>query len=263
MNKVSSTQLQALILTKDEEPNIERVLSRLSFLDKIIVVDSYSSDRTLEILSLFSNVEIYQRSFDTHAKQWNYGLSLVTSSWVLSLDADYVLPGDFIEETKQHISQDRISAFFAGFEFLVFGRRLKNNNTTLRPVLFKVSQCHYYDDGHTQRLQIEGLTGNYKTLIWHDDRKSLNRWLGNQASYSEKECKMLVNDSNKNVGLNAKIRKTKVLAPFLVFFYCLFVKGLIFKGWAGWHYTLQRTMVEMLLALRLIEESHLKQTMVS
>jgi len=44
-----------------------------------------------------------------------------------------------------------------------------------------------------------------------------------------------------------------------VFFYSLFIKGLIFNGWRGWHYVLQRTMVEIVIALRLIEEEKLKK----
>lgn len=253
MEIVTQDVLQALILTKNEEPNIGRVLDKLTWLERIVVIDSYSDDNTISILQSYPNVEVLYRKFDTHAQQWNYGLSLVMSKWVLSLDSDYVLPNAFVEETQRLINQEGKSAYNAGFEFLVFGHRLRHNNTQPRPVLFRRSDCIYYDDGHTQRLKINGETGSYKTLIWHDDRKSLTRWLANQAGYSAKESKMLLETENKKLGINSRIRKTKVFAPFLVFFYCLFAKGLIFKGWAGWHYTLQRTMVEMLLALRLIE----------
>ena len=65
---------------------------------------------------------------------------------------------------------------------------------------------------------------------------------------------MLNNTPNAHLPFIFKLRKTKIFAPFLVFFYCLFIQGLIFKGWRGWHYTLQRTMVEMLIALRLTEK---------
>jgi glycosyltransferase involved in cell wall biosynthesis len=260
METVKTEVLQALILTKNEDPNLKRVLDNLTWLDKVIVLDSFSTDDTLKIAEAYSNVEVHQRVFDTHALQWNYGLSLVKSTWVLSLDSDYVLPDDFVSETVQIINNPEKSAYEAGFEFLVFGQRLKRNNTQPRPVLFKLSDCIYFDDGHTQRLRINGETGAYKALIWHDDRKSLTRWLSNQSGYSLKECDMLLVADKSKLGLNSKIRKTKIFAPFLVFFYCLFVKGLIFKGWAGWHYTLQRTMVEMLLALRLIEAENLSKS---
>jgi len=261
METAKTEVIQALILTKDEEPNLKRVLDRLIWLDKVIVLDSFSNDDTIKIARSYSNVEVHQRVFDTHAMQWNYGLSLSTSKWILSLDSDYVLPDEFVSETLLIIQDEKKSAYEAGFEFLVFGHRLKKNNTQPRPVLFKRSDCIYFDDGHTQRLKINGEIGSYKTLIWHDDRKSLTRWLSNQSAYSLKECNMLLKAEKSALGFNSKIRKTKIFAPVLVFFYCLFVKGLVFKGWPGWHYTLQRTMVEMLLALRLIEAEELDNSL--
>lgn len=259
MNIMSSTLLQALILTKNEEPNLKRVLDQLTWLEKVVILDSYSTDATLEIAASYRNVVLIQRPFDTHGKQWNYGLSLLDSEWVLSLDADYVLPDDFIAETADYVASGSHVAYDTNFKFLVFGRPLLKDNTTPRPVLFKRESCSYFDDGHTQRLQIGGSTGMYKAVILHDDRKSLSRWLSNQDGYAIKECNKLIASSGEGLPLSSKIRKTKVLAPFIVFFYSLFIKGLIFNGWRGWHYTLQRTMVEIILALRIIEEEKLKK----
>lgn len=258
MESTDASVLQAVILTKNEEPNLSRVLDRLTWIGKVIIIDSFSTDATIDIAHSYPNVTLVQRAFDTHANQWNFGLSLADSKWILSLDSDYVLTDKFSEEIKQFINDDNCSAYLADFKFLVFGKPLRKDNTTSRPVLFKKLDCMYYDDGHTQRLKINGITGHFKQSILHDDRKSLSRWLSNQDSYSLKECNKLLSSSNIDISFSAKIRKNKVLAPFMVFFYSLFVKGLIFDGWAGWHYTLQRTMVEMLLALRLIEEEKLK-----
>lgn len=260
MKTVSAEILQAVILTKNEEPNIERVLHRLKWLEKVIILDSFSTDNTIKIAGSFPNVEIHTRPFDTHATQWNYGLSLADSKWILSLDADYVLPDAFINEIPEHLQNENNTAYLTRFSFLVFGKQLLSDNTTPRPVLFKKSDCTYFDDGHTQRLQVNGKTGFFKNFILHDDRKSLSRWLSNQDSYSIKECNKLlnINNTNSRSAIN-RIRKTKILAPFFVFFYCLIFKGLIFNGWAGWYYTLQRTMVEMLFALRMIEHEKLNK----
>ena len=136
----------------------------------------------------------------------------------------------------------------------MFGKPVGKNNTTPRPVFFRKSCCIYYDEGHTQRLKVTGKASDFKNKILHDDRKPLTRWITNQAAYSIKEAEMLNNTPNAHLPFIFKLRKTKIFAPFLVFFYCLFIQGLIFKGWRGWHYTLQRTMVEMLIALRLTEK---------
>lgn len=262
MEKIKSSVLQALILTKNEDPNIERVLNKLTWLEKVLVLDSYSTDRTIEIMSSYPNVEIVYRTFDTFAQQCNYGLSLMDSKWILSMDADYVLTDEFIAETRTFLANDneKVAAYYTKFEFIIYGKKLVGNNTTPRAVLFRKGCGTYFDDGHAHRLKITGReTGEYKAKIWHDDRKSLSRWLANQDKYSIRECdKLLDPDNPDSNSLTNRIRKTKVLAPFVVFFYCLFIKGLFLSGWAGWYYTLQRTMVEILFALRLIEEKHFK-----
>lgn len=246
--------LTAVILTWNEEENIARTLHHLTWLEKIIVVDSGSTDKTLQLVNAYPNTEIYVRKFDTHAQQWNYGLSLCNSEWVLSLDADYILSYAFIEEIKQKLIQSYISAFNAGFEFVLFERPLASNNTTPRPVLFKRCHCIYYDDGHTQRLRVNGKTANLKNKILHDDRKPLSRWLFNQAAYSVKEAVMLMTKPETEMSFLEKLRKKRIYTPLMMFFFCLFRKRMLFNGQRGWHYTLQRTIVEMLISLRLTEE---------
>lgn len=261
MDKIESSVLQALIITKNEEPNIARVLEKLSWLERVVVLDSYSTDKTVDIIQSYPNVDLHYRAFDSFANQCNYGLQLITSEWVLSLDADYVLTPQFIEETKKHLLFDDKSknSYTSKFKFLIYGRELISNNTTPRPVLFRKSKGIYIDDGHAHRLDIAGDSGQFHHSILHDDRKSLSRWLGNQDSYSIKECIKLLDPENPNskTTLN-RIRRTKILAPFLVFFYCVCYRGLLFNGWAGWYYILQRTMVEMLWALRMIEAENFK-----
>jgi len=255
MEKIKSSVLQALIITKNEEPNIQRVLEKLTWLESVVVLDSYSTDSTIEILRAFPNVVVEYRAFDSFASQCNYGLSLLHSSWALSLDADYVLTDGFIDELRQIITEDdkSITAYNTRFKFLIYGKELLGNNTTPRPVLFRREKCKYIDDGHAHRLVIHGDIALFKNCILHDDRKSLSIWLSNQDRYSIKEGLKLKDAKNARSLIN-KIRRTKVLAPIFVFFYCLFYKRLIFNGWIGWYYTIQRTMVEMIFALRLIED---------
>jgi glycosyltransferase involved in cell wall biosynthesis len=217
------------------------------------VIDSGSTDKTIGLVASFPNAEVHTRKFDTHAQQWNYGLSMCESEWILSLDADYILTDAFVEETKKNVQLAGISAFNARFEFLIFGKALTGNNTTPRPVLFRKKNCIYYDDGHTQRLKINGSEENYSAKILHDDRKPLSRWLRNQAAYSQKEADMLL-QATSGLSFTSRLRKTKLLAPAFIFFYCLFIKGMILNGWRGWHYTLQRTIAEILVSMRLTED---------
>ena len=80
-------QVTPLIITYNEEANIRRTLSKLTWANKILVVDSGSTDATLDIAKSSDKVEIIHRPFDDCASQWNFGLEHVGTAWVLSLDA--------------------------------------------------------------------------------------------------------------------------------------------------------------------------------
>lgn len=67
------------------------------------------------------------------------------------------------------------------------------------------------------------------------------------------EVEKILNSSAKELSLGDKIRKKIIIAPFIVFIYCLILKRGIFDGWHGWYYAFQRMFAEILLSLRLIE----------
>ncbi len=246
-------RITPLILTYNEAPNIGRTLRRLTWAKRIVVVDSFSVDETLEILKSFPQVEIYQRKFDTLANQCNYGLDRITTEWALSLDADYFLTDELIEELKSLEPQDSINAYWARFKYCVFGRALRGSLYPPRKILYRRERARYEDDGHAHRVSVEGQTAWLSSYVLHDDRKPLSRWLASQDRYMLLEVEKLRRTPHDKLGLVDATRKNKALAPFIVMFYCLIVRGCLLDGWAGWYYALQRTLAEILLAIRLIE----------
>jgi glycosyltransferase involved in cell wall biosynthesis len=92
--------LSALVLTYNEQENIRRNLEALVWVPKVLIIDSFSNDHTLEIARSFPNVQVVQRVFDTYANQRNAGLDRIDTEWVLTLDADYVLTAELQEEIK-------------------------------------------------------------------------------------------------------------------------------------------------------------------
>src|SRR5829696_4996130 len=93
-------QITPLILTFNEAPNIARTLESLTWARDIVVVDSFSEDDTLKIAASFPQVRVFQREFDCHRNQWEFGLKEtgISTPWVLALDADYVLSDDLVAE---------------------------------------------------------------------------------------------------------------------------------------------------------------------
>jgi len=244
----------ALVLTYNEAPNIGRTLEKLSWTKEIVVVDSFSTDETLDIVKKCPQARIIQRNFDDHTSQWNFGLDNVRTDWVLSLDADYVLTDELVEEIQLSKSENGTAAYFARFIYCLSGRRLRGTLYPPRAVLFRRELCRYEPDGHTQLLKISGKTDSLSAPILHDDRKPLDRWLQEQSRYARIEAEHLLKTSAAQLNLADRLRRKIVIAPFLVFFYTLIFKGLILDGWPGFHYVLQRTVAEVLLSLKLIEE---------
>ncbi|MEH1836069.1 MAG: glycosyltransferase family 2 protein [Nostoc sp.] len=251
-------QITPLILIYNEAPNIKRTLQQLTWAEKIIVIDSYSTDKTLEILNSYPQVHLLQREFDTHTRQWNYGLEQVQSPWVLSLDADYIVTNELISEIAALPVDGKIDGYFARFKYCVFGKPMRSSILPPRQVLFRKSKVTYIDDGHTQLLQLFGNSATLSAYIHHDDRKPLNRWLWAQDRYTVLEVKKLLETPTSELSLGDRIRRQKILAPFIILFYCLIIKGGILDGWHGWYYAFQRVLAEILLSIRLIEAEKFK-----
>src|SRR5919106_244533 len=249
-------QITPIVLTYNEAANIHRTLESLRWAKDIVVVDSFSDDETIELVAQFPQVRLYQRRFDTHEKQWNFALQQtnINTEWVLALDADYVLTPEVVEEIKTLGPDGAVGGYTAEFIYCVHSKRLRGSAYLPVTVLYRRAHAVYRQDGHTQRVVIGGEVRQLRSPLLHDDRKSLSQWLRSQDRYTQLELHHLREAQGETLGVPDRLRKTCWLFPFVIFFYCLFVKGAIRDGWAGIHYAFQRMLAEILLALYLIDE---------
>lgn len=242
-----------LILTYNEEANLARVLDRLTWAERVVVLDSFSTDRTLEIARAYPNVDVRQRAFDSFAGQCNYGLGLVETEWTLSLDADYVLSPELVRELQALPAEPAVAGYRAAFTYVVGGRPLRGTLYPPRTVLYRTRAARYHQDGHAHRVSVDGPVGALAGKILHDDRKPLASWLDAQRRYAAQEAAKLRATPRAALGRNDRLRLTGILGPILGPLYALVVKGGLLDGRAGWHYALQRAYAEILLALYLHE----------
>src|SRR4051812_43110519 len=95
--------LTAIILTYNEEVNIQACLDSVCGLaEQIILVDSYSTDKTLEIAKNYTNVEVFQHPFINYSDQrnWAFNELPVQNDWILNLDADHRVTTELSAELK-------------------------------------------------------------------------------------------------------------------------------------------------------------------
>ena len=246
-----------LLITFNEAPNLERTLRQLTWARRIVVVDSFSTDETLDILRAYPQAEIYQRTFDSFARQCNFGLGRINSEWVLSIDADYVVTDELIEEIRALPARTERDGFAVRFRYCVWGQPLRGTLYPPRTVLYRASKATYMDDGHAHHVVVSGSCADLTSYIDHDDRKPLSRWISSQAKYVEAEVRKFAAAQSAPLSISDRLREKKVLAPPVVLFYCLFLHRGLLDGWLGWYYAFERALAEVLLALRLIEQENL------
>jgi len=242
-----------MILTFNEEPNIARTLGAVKWANRILVVDSGSTDQTVRLVEEYPQASVVTRAFDSFAQQCNFGLSLITSNWVLSLDADYELSDSLIGELHQLNPNEDVAGFRCSFIYRIHGRPLRSNLYPARTVLYRRSQAIYLNEGHGHRVKIDGSVRDLTGPIFHDDRKPLVGWLASQQKYAKVEVDYLLTESPELLGRIDRIRLLGWPSPLLVFFYTLLLKRSLLDGWAGWFYVLQRTLAEIMIALEIID----------
>jgi len=245
-------QVTPLIITYNEEANIRRTLSKLTWANKILVVDSGSTDATLDIATSSDRVFIIKRPFDDFASQCNFGVEHVATPWVLSLDADYELSNELVAELKNLRPDDATAGYQCEFIYRIYGHSLRASVYPPRVVLYRKCGASYHNEGHAHRVAVRGNILKLRYPIFHDDRKPLSRWFSSQQHYALQEAEHLTSTDRSALSTVDRIRRASWPGPLLALPYVLLVKGCVFDGWAGWLYALQRLVAETMISIAIV-----------
>ena len=146
--------VSTILLTLNEEANLPRCLEALAWCDDVVVVDSYSSDRTVAIAES-AGARVVQRRFDNFAAQRNHALDSVPlrHDWVLHLDADEVCNEDLRSEIEVKIRDERYDAYRVPSKTMFLGRWLRYSGMypSYQVRLGRRSAFRFKQVGHGQR----------------------------------------------------------------------------------------------------------------
>lgn len=138
-------KISALLITRNEERNIQKFLDEAWYADEIVIVDSESTDRTAEIAKKHPKVRFIVRKFDNFTAQKNFAIDQAKNEWVTFFDADERIPKALIFEMLDEIEKDEADAFFVYRRFFFMDKYVKysgwQNDKVIR--LFKKSKNRY------------------------------------------------------------------------------------------------------------------------
>lgn len=196
---MASPKISALAITLNEEENIEKYLENLHFADEIILVDSNSTDRTVELASKHPKVQVYLRKFDNFSSQKNYAISLAKNDWVVFFDLDEEVTKDLTTEILTTVKNPHNIAYFVKRDYHFMGKRIKYSGFQSDDVirLFNKKYCRYNDNLVHELLIADGPTGKLKNSVPHYTYKSLDHYTGKLHQYSELQAKMLFEKGKK------------------------------------------------------------------
>lgn len=178
--------LSVIIITKNEEKNIERCIQSITWADEIIIVDSGSADRTVEIAKKLG-AQVHHQDWLGFGLQKNKALSYATSDWVLSLDADEFLKPQDSDKLKNLLkSNPDASAYSLLFEVYFCGKRIKysygRNERHVR--LFKRSDAYFDDAEVHENLIVKGKTVDCDIVIGHHTVGSVAQMIDKMQRYT-------------------------------------------------------------------------------
>ena len=184
-----STKISALLITYNEEKNIQRYLNNVDFADEIIIVDSYSTDKTEQIALQNPKVKFVKRKFDDFTNQRNYSISLANNEWITFFDADEGIPDELKEEIISTINNNpQFDAYFVYRKFFFKNKHIQytgmQNNKAIR--IFRKSKSQYRLDRMVHEIvECKGEVGFLKHKLDHYTFDNEQEYLAKLNSYSK------------------------------------------------------------------------------
>jgi glycosyltransferase involved in cell wall biosynthesis len=263
--KSISLPISLIILTHNEEENIEYCLKNvIDWVDSIFIVDSYSTDRTLELAKTYTN-KIYQHEFKNHAKQLNWALENlpVETEWVMRLDADESPTTELINELTDKLPNldEEITGLYIKRRLYFMGKWIKHGGyyPTWLLRIWRRDKCYCEEKCMDEHMTIlEGTVLFMQNDIIDENRKNLHWWIVKHNDYAIREAIDILNlkygfsienriDSNlfgrqehrkRWLKENVFAKSPIFLRSFLYFIYRYFIRFGFLDGREGliWHF---------------------------
>ena len=210
------TRLSVIVITFNEEKNIERCLRSVQWADEIIVVDSFSTDLTIEIAKKFTK-NILQHEYDGDIRQRERGFAMATGAWLMYVDADEEVTNELQSQILEAIKNPGGKS---GFSFLrksqIFGKWTEHGGWFPDYVfrLFRKDRYHAEPAEVHGGFAVDGEKGILNGLLLHYTYDSVEQYLSKMNDYTSLA---LFNKLKENPSVEVGPFKI-IISPFSHFF---------------------------------------------
>lgn len=264
--------ISTVILTLNEEVNLARCLDALAWCDDVLVLDSFSTDRTSAIAKE-RGARILQRKFDDFASQRNFALDAgeLKHDWVFHLDADEVTPPELAQEMLERTASAVKDAFRVSSKLFFHGKFLRHAGLFpwYQVRLGRRDKLRFVQVGHGQRevLAPEMIGTLTNSLLHFPFEKGLYDWVEKHNRYSSAEARANMQTSLDadtwravlSAGTDERRRALKRIfahlpfRPMIRFLYMFLAKGGILDGAEGFLYCRLLAWYEFLIVAKTYE----------
>jgi len=246
MPKISVT-----VITFNEEDNIRNCLDSVkSFADETVVVDSFSTDRTVSICR-DSGCRVFERAFEGYGLQKQFAAEQTRNDWVLSVDADEVLSPELQNELSDFSREKeaRFNGYDIPFSLYYMGRILNHSGvgheSHLR--LFNRQKGRFTKSPVHEGVEVEGDTGKFQNRIVHYSYRDISHHLGKINTYTSQAAEGLAASGKSHTKISVAFRFP---LTFLTYY---FLKGGIRDGYPGFIWSYMAALYSSLKIAKTIE----------
>ena len=274
--------ITAIVPTKNEELNIEECLKSLNGIEKVYVVDSFSTDRTGEIAREYGAEVISFRYDGTWPKKKNWAIRNleIETPWVMIIDADERLTDELVDELSGVIQRRDVYGIYVRWKFIFLGKWMKhcwNHGWMLR--IFRYGHGEYENLGMTneggwdnevhENIQVEGKCIKVNNYLIHETNQSLSYWINKQNQFSDWNSARRLQERNTRFnprvliakGSDPAVKRKELkklylkmpMKPLLMFLYLYIIQKGLLDGREGLYFCLLRASHELNTQAKIFE----------
>lgn len=214
--------ISVIVITYNEEKNIERCLKSLNFANEIIVVDSFSTDSTIEKAQKYTNT-IIQSEYDNDISQRIKGFSIAKNEWLMYVDADEEVSDELQGEIKKLLNADTTTdGYYVVRKVFSLGRWIMHGGW-YPDLTFRIFRKDQYKPEYAEvhgGFAPAGRTGTLNGCLYHYSYPTITEYIRKMNDYTSLQVTNKLNSANI---VNTPIRKI-IFSPILHFFQRYLIK---------------------------------------